>query len=527
MRPPQPFASIFLKIAQSIMKSSHRILPVFLGILMPLCFTHQARAQADDPDARHDRKPNIILINTDDLGYGALGCYGQTLIQTPRIDRMAAEGLRFTDFYSASAACVPSRVAMLAGRHPGTAAIRDNFPPHVDISQQNGGGYRPNFAGLWPPNEPTLGRVIKDAGYRTAQFGKLEAGIPMAPGMMTEHGWDHWFGFISTGAAFQFYPLSLWKNDREIRFDANRDPVVRRQGVLGDKGVYSQDRFMRDLLQFIRQNRDEPFFIYFPTQVPHGRSPNDGAQVQLPDIGPYADRDWTEAEKLYAAMLTRFDGHVGQILDLLNELEIDENTLVLLTSDNGDENSYYGRTHRFNASGALRAKKRFLYEGGIRVPMIARWPGRIQAGQTSDLPWAAWDFMATFADLASTPIPPHTDGITVVPTLLGNPEQQTPREYLYWEYQQGKQQAVRMGKWKGIRIGGTKEPIELYDLSTDIGETKNLAEAHPDIVQRIREIMHEARADSEFSDMWQIPEHRRPDIALDQQIFDQLEHGIR
>lgn len=484
-------------------------------------------AQDAKQDAANKQKPNIILINADDLGYGGLGCYGQKLIQTPNIDRMAAEGIRFTDFYAASAACVPSRVGMLTGRHPGHAAIRDNFPPHADIEKPNAGGFRKNYGELWPPKEPTLGRVIKDAGYRTAQFGKLEAGIPMAPGMMTAHGWDHWLGFRGTGDAFQFYPLSLWENDREIPFDANRDPKVRREGILGDKGVYSQDLFVENLLKFIGQNRDERFFIYFPTQVPHGRAPTDGAQIQVPDIGPYADRDWTEAEKLYAAMLTRLDGHVGEIIDLLKKLGIDGNTIVLFTSDNGDENSYYGRTDRFQATGGLRGKKRFLHEGGIRVPMIARWPGHIGAGQTSNLPWAAWDLMATFAELAGTDVPPHTDGISVVPTLLGRPDQQTPREYLYWEYQQGKQQAVRMGRWKGIRVGGTKEPVALYDLSADIGETRNLAEAHPDIVRRIRSIMQEAREGSEFSDLWQIPEQYRPDIKTDQQIIHQLIHGVR
>lgn len=472
------------------------------------------------------RKPNIILINADDLAYQGLGCYGQRLIQTPRIDQMAAEGMRFTDFYAASAACVPSRTSMLTGQHPGHASIRDNYPPHVAIGQNNGGGYHKDFPGaLWPPKVPTLGRVIKDAGYHTAQFGKLEAGIPMAVGKMTEHGWDHWIGFRGTGAAFQYYPVALWKNDQPIEFKGNRDPEVRRQGILGDRGVYSQDLFTDDLLRFIRENREKPFFLYFATQVPHGRSPKDGAQIQLPDIGPYADRDWTELEKLYAAMITRLDGHVGQIIDLLKELGLDENTVILFTSDNGRENSYYEYTNRFQDGGKLRAKKRFLYEGGIRVPMIVRWPGHIKAGSTSDLPWAGWDLMATLAELAGTDTPPHSDGISVVPTLLGENERQTKREYLYWEYQQGKQQAVRMGHWKGIRIGGTHEPIELYDLSKDIGEGTNLAEAHPEIVKRVSQIMVEAREGSEFTNYWKIPENRRSDIDLDQWMYSKLKNS--
>ena len=469
-------------------------------------------------------KPNIILIMADDLGYAGLGCYGQTLIRTPRIDQMAREGIRFTDVYAANTVCVPSRCGLLTGQHPGHAAIRDNYPPHVDITLENGGGYMPNHPDwAWPPDVPTLGRVLKDAGYRTAQFGKLEAGIPMAEGKMTEHGWDTWMGFRGTGAAFQYYPTELWKNDEKITFEANKPADVRRPGIVGDKGVYSADLFMAEITTFITENQEAPFFLYFPSQVPHGRSPRDGDEIQVPDMDAYADEPWTHLEKLYAAMMTRFDDHVGRIMDLLKALDLDENTIVFFTSDNGDENSYYKYTDRFHATGPLRGKKRYLYEGGIRVPMIVRWPGRIKAGQTHDLPWAAWDLMATFADLAGVPAPGHTDGISVVPTLLGRAHEQTPREYLYWESQFAKQQAVRMGPWKGVRYGGTKEPIELYDLRKDIGEDHNVAAAHADVVDRIRDIMTEAREGSAFTQYWPLPEHRRDDIKLDNRVYERLD----
>ena len=474
------------------------------------------------------KRPNIILINADDLGYAGIGCYGQKLIQTPNIDKMAEEGIRFTDFYAANTVCVPSRYSLITGQHPGHSGIRDNFRPHVNINLENGGGYMRDYPeGIWPPSVTTLGQVLKNAGYKTAQFGKLEAGIPMPAGKMTEHGWDYWIGFRGTGAAFQYYPLSIWKNDEKITFEANKADDVRRHGIVGDKGVYTEDLFVEDMLRFIRKHKDDPFFIYFPTQVPHGRSPRDGDQIQVPDIGPYADRPWTHLEKLYAAMITRFDGHVGRIIEQLKELGLDENTIIFFTSDNGDENSYYRYTDRFHATGPLRGKKRFLYEGGIRVPMIVRWPGQIKAAQTNNLPWAAWDLMATFADLAGVKAPEHTDGISVVPTLLGQPDQQEPREYLYWEYQQGKQQAVRIGRWKGVRFGGTKEPIELYDLSKDIGEKNDIAAAHPDVVEKMQHIMKKAREGSEYAKYWQLPEHRRNDIKLDKRIFDQLKNGIR
>jgi arylsulfatase A-like enzyme len=473
--------------------------------------------------ARARARPNIILILADDLGYSGLGCYGQKLILTPAIDQLAAEGMRFTDFYSSNTVCVPSRVGMLLGMHPGHAPIRDNFTPHLpDFA-----GYMKEYpAELWPPNLPTVGRVMKDAGYRTAQFGKLEAGIPMPPGKMTAHGWDYWFGFKGTGDAFQYYPLELWKNDQKIAFAENRPADIRRPGIVGPRGVYSQELFVDEILDFIRRSNDDPFFIYFPTQVPHGRSPADGDEMQLPDIGPYADREWPHLEKLYAAAITRLDSDVSRIVRQLKDRGIDDQTLILLTSDNGDENSYYKYTKRFAATGPLKGKKRFLYEGGIRVPMIARWPGRIAPGQTNRTPAATWDLMATLAELAGTAKPAHTDGLSLVPTLLG---QQPPpaREYLYWEYHMGKQQAVRLGPWKGVRFGGTKEPVELYNLDTDLGETRNVAAAHPDIVTRISAIMAEARADSAFGKYWPLPERRQNQIKWDKLIFDQLANGIR
>ncbi len=468
-------------------------------------------------------KPNIILILADDLGYAGLGCYGQKLIRTPHIDQMASEGLRFTDFYAANTVCVPSRVGLLTGRHPGHASIRDNFTPPL-----------PGFTGytdgwpkdLWPPTVQTLGQVMKRAGYRTAQFGKLEAGIPMVPGKMAEHGWDSWLGFRETGAAFQYYPLEMWKNEERIVFAENAAEDVRRPGVVGPKGVYSEDLFVAEILKFIDENKDRPFFVYFPTQVPHGRSPSDGEEIQVPDLGPYADREWTPLEKLYAAMLSRFDSHIGRILARLKDRGLDRDTVVLFTSDNGDENSYYRYTKTFGCTGPLRGKKRFLYEGGIRVPLIARWPGRIPAGQQSPLPCAGWDLLATLADLAGAARPAGTDGISLVPTLLGHPGGQEGREYLYWEHHMGKQQAVRMGRWKGVRFGGTLEPIELYDLITDVGETINIASSHPELVTRIDSIMAAARKDSEFTRYWPLPEHRLYNVKWDKAIFDQLEKGI-
>lgn len=492
---------------------------VTLTPLGQLLSAEQKRAAATNSPS----KPNIILIVADDLGYAALGCYGQKLILTPNIDKMAASGMLFTDFYAGNTVCAPSRVSLLMGMHPGHAPIRDNFPPHL-----------PNFSGymeevprdLWPPRLPTLGQVMKKAGYKTAQFGKLEAGIPMAKGKMTEHGWDYWFGFKETDEAAQYFPLELWKNDEKIILEENSPEEIRRSGIVAKGGVYSEDLFIEEILNFIRKNKNNPFFIYFPSQIPHGRHPKYGSQIQVRDIGPYADREWTELEKLYAAMITRLDSDVGRIIQELKELGIEKKTVIFFTSDNGDENSYYGYTDRFKATGPLKGKKRFLYEGGIRVPMISYWPGTIKPGSVSDLPAAGWDFMATLADLAGVQPPPHTDGISLVPTLIGKNDRQARREYLYWEYHFGKQQAVRIGRYKGIRFGGTKEPIELYDLMSDIGERTNIASKHPDLLKKIDSIMEEAHKDSEFSRYWPLPEHRLYHVKWDKWIFDQLEKGI-
>jgi arylsulfatase A-like enzyme len=464
-------------------------------------------------------KPNIILINADDLGYAGVGCYGQELILTPNIDRMAAEGMRFTDFYSSNTVCVPSRTGLLLGMHPGHCPIRDNPPPHT----QNFGERMSSWPSeLWPPDLPTMGRVMKNAGYKTAQFGKLEAGIPMNEGKMTEHGWDYWFGFKGTGAAFQYYPIELWKNDRKIAFPENEDENVRRHGILGDTGIYSQELFVEEILNYIRSNCDSTFFIYFPTQIPHGRAPTDGDQIQVPAIGQYASRDWTHHEKLYAAAVSRLDSDVGRIISVLKECGIVKNTIVFFTSDNGDENSYYKHTDRFRATGPLKGKKRYLYEGGIRVPMIALWPGTIVPGTESHIPAAGWDFVSTLSDLAGVSPPAHTDGISLVPILKGDTGGLEKRNYLYWEYHQGKQQAVRMGNYKGIRIGGTKEPIELYDLSTDLGEKNNIADEYSGLVRQIDSIMVAAREGSPYNKYWPFPEYKLYNERLDKWIFDRI-----
>lgn len=409
----------------------------------------------------------------DDLGYGDLGCYGQKTIATPNIDRLADEGLKFTDFYAGSTVCAPARCSLMTGRHMGTATVRGNRNPEVPLR----------------PDDVTVGEVLKMAGSRTAQYGKWGVGGPVTLGRPNCQGFDDFFGYLSQWHAHNHFPEHLWDNETEHFIAENRS---------GNRGVFSHDLFTEKALDFLDNHHERPFFLYLPYAVPHtnnelGRFTGDG--METPSYLSYAGRDWPYPEKGFAAMIEYLDRDVGRLLDKLQELRIDSNTLVLFTSDNGPHQEGGHRADFFDSSGPLRGMKRDLYEGGIRVPLLARWPGKIQAGSESAEPWAFWDVLPTFAELAGVPAPAGIDGISMAPTLLGN-EQTQRHEYLYWEFhERGFRQAVRMGKWKGVRFGLDKA-LELYDLEADLGETSDIAGRHPDVVRRIERIMTGARIDS-------------------------------
>lgn len=421
-------------------------------------------------------RPNVIFIMADDLGYGDLGCYGQKKIQTPNIDRLAAEGVRFTDFYAGSTVCAPSRCSLMTGMHMGHATVRGNRNPEVALR----------------PDDFTIAEVLKTAGYGTAMFGKWGVGGPVTSGRPNLQGFDEFLGYLSQWHAHNYYPEHLWDNEVEMFLGDNRS---------GQRGTYSHDLFTKRALRFLKENAHRPFFLYLPYTVPHtnnelGRATGDGMEV--PDYGSYAGNDWPTPEKGQAAMIERLDRDVGRLLEKLDELRIAENTLIFFTSDNGPHREGGHDPEFFGSRGGLRGIKRDLYEGGIRIPMIARWPARIKPGQVSGQIWAFWDVLPTFAELAGVPAPSGIDGISMAPALLGQP--QTDHEYLYWEFhERGFKQAVRMGKWKGVRLTADG-PVELYDLETDRAETSNIAHRHPETVRRIEEIMRTARTDSqEFS----------------------------
>jgi arylsulfatase A-like enzyme len=437
--------------------------------------------------AKKDR-PNIIFILADDLGYGDPGCYGQKTIQTPNIDKMAAEGMRFTDHYAGSTVCAPSRCCLMTGLHSGHAWVRGNA--------------------LVPlrPSDVTVAELLKQAGYTTGIIGKWGLGEPETTGIPNKQGFDYWFGYLNQRHAHNYYPSYLWRNEEQFPLKNEVNHVIggwdrTPGGVATNRVEYSHDLFAADALRFVEQNRDRPFFLYLALTIPHANNEAGNKGMEVPSFGPYADKDWPEPQKGHAAMITGMDRDIGRLMAKLKTLGLHEQTLVMFSSDNGPHKEGGGDPAFFNASGPLRGYKRALYEGGIRVPMIARWPGRIEAGSTSDHVSAFWDFLPTCCELIGINAPDRIDGISMLPTLLGRSGQQKKHEYLYWEFhEQGKKQAIRMGRWKGVRLNAAKKPdgpIELYDLQSDLGEKNNVAGQHPQVVTKIEGYMRTTRTPAE------------------------------
>lgn len=405
-----------------------------------------------------EEKPNLVFIMADDLGWGDLGCYGGKVIQTPCIDRMAVEGMKFTSAYCGTSVCAPSRCALLTGLHMGRAPIRANR----EIQPE---GQMP-----LPEGTVTVGHLLQRAGYRTACIGKWGLGPPGSHAVPNRMGFDHFFGYLCQRHAHGYYPSYLWRNGEKLELDGR---------------TYSHDRMTEEAFHWIRQVKDRPFFLYLAYTIPHSR-------FEVPDLGPYADEPWPPPEKAYAAMVTRMDRDVGRLLTLLKELELEAKTLVFFTSDNGAAHEW----PRFDNNGPWRGIKRSLYEGGLRVPALAWWPGKIRPGSVSEQPWAFWDFLATAVELAGGTPPPdlRTDGISIVPALRGNPL--PPRECLYWELHEGPmKQAVRFGDWKAVR-NAIDRPLELYHLKADPGEREDVAGEHPEITARAEALLKAARVDS-------------------------------
>lgn len=424
--------------------------------------------------------PNIIFVMVDDMGYGDLGCYGQKEIKTPNIDNLANEGIRFTNFYSGSPVCAPARSVLMTGQHTGHTTVRGNFG--IGGVTGLGGG-----EGRVPLNseDVTIAEVLKNAGYVTGMTGKWGLGEPETTGLPNDQGFDEWFGFLNQRRAHNHYADYIWLNKEKYPIPENSD---------GQKKKYTHNMFTEFALDFIERhaNGEQPFFLYIPYLLPHDA-------FEIPEINPlYRNKDWSQQEKVYASMISLIDADMGKIRALLKETNILENTLVMFTSDNGAANRY---EDRFNSSGILRGRKRDVYEGGIRVPLIVSMPGLVPQEETNQSVGYFADILPTFADLAKIEIPESTNGISLKDAFLKNKNLEEERT-LYWEFhEQDGKQAVRLGNWKGVRLDvhkrGFHDEIELYDLQTDPAETNDIADENPEIVNRLKKIM---ASEHEFSE---------------------------
>ncbi len=429
-------------------------------------------------------RPNIIFILADDLGYGDLGCYGQQVIQTPNLDRMAAEGLRFTQFYAGATVCAPSRCVLMTGLHTGHCYIRGNAK--LDLR----------------PSDLTVAKVLKQQGYTSALIGKWGLGHEGSQGVPTQQGFDFFFGYLDQHHAHNYYPSFLMRNEERVPLlNEVRGDGPFGKGVATKKLQYSPDLLYPEAVRFIDENRNGPFFLYLAYTIPHANNEAGPKGMEIPDYGIYADRNWPEPIRGHAAMVSRLDYEVGLILKQLKKLGIDEQTLVIFSSDNGPHREGGNNPDFHNSNGPLRGIKRDLYEGGIRVPTIARWPGHIPPGRTTDHIGYFADILPTFAELAGAPAPKQTDGISFVPTLLG--KEQQAHEYLYWEFYEGAggAQAVRAGDWKAVRKPAFDGAIELYNLAQDIGEEQNVAAQHAELVQKMNTYMAASHVPSE---LWKV-----------------------
>ncbi len=466
-------------------------------VLIPFFFSCNPSPK-DDTESQEEettQKTNIIYIMADDLGYGDLGCYGQEHIKTPNLDKMANEGIKFTNHYCGSPVSAPSRSVLMTGLHAGHTYVRGNkqAEPHGQLPI--------------PDETLTVGEAMKEAGYTTGMIGKWGLGIEGSSGAPSNQGWDLFYGYTDQVLAHNYYPEYLIRNGEKEYLDNKvkyLDSTAWHKGLGSysiEKNEYSHDLFTKEALQFIEHNKDTSFFLYIPYTIPHnnGEAP-DGEKQEVPDYGIYKDKDWESDYKGYAAMISRMDKDIGTIMEKLKALNIAENTLVIFTSDNGPMKGKHGFTKFFDSNGPLRGAKRDLYEGGIRVPLIAWWPKNIPAATTSDHLSGFWDFMATACDVAGVEPPENTDGISYLPALLG--KQQPKHDYLYWEFYTWDftLQAVRLDNWKAIKFladENNEEKFELYDLGTDLAESNNVADKYPDVVAKIDSIMHAAHTPSE------------------------------
>ena len=445
---------------------------------------------------KEKKLPNIVYILADDLGYGDLGCYGQEKFTTPNIDRLAANGMLFRQHYTGCTVSAPSRSSLMTGQHTGHTPIRGNKEWDPE--------------GQWPlpAASVTVAEMLRERGYTTGAFGKWGLGFVGTEGDPNLQGFDEFFGYNCQRLAHNYYPFHLWHNNEKILLHENDS---------GKKGIYSTDLIHKAAIDFMTNNRDKPFFMFYPTVIPHAelfakdkymerfrgkfdpeksyKGTDDGPTFRL---GPYGSQP--EGHAAFAAMVTQLDDYVGEIIEKLRELNLEDNTIVMFASDNGPHLEGGADPDYFNSNGPLRGYKRDMYDGGIRTAFIVKWPGKVKPGSVSDHVSAFWDVLPTLAEISGSVIPDGVDGISFLPELTG--KKQKKHEYLYWEFhEQGGKMAVRMGDWKAVKLNVDKTPggtVELYDLSADIGETNDLSASNPELVEKLEKLKDDAHTPSDI-----------------------------
>lgn len=477
---------------------------IFLGHLLVACTSKSGKQQKSEK--ANDGKPNIIFILVDDLGYGDIGCFGQKKIQTPSIDQLALEGIRFTEAYAGNAVCAPCRSSLMQGLHPGHARVRGN-------------GYK-NYREALREGDYTVAMMLQESGYKTGLFGKWGLGLHNQYGIPNNMGFDEFFGYLNQRHAHCHYPEFLYHNTERIFYPENgshhlienyrgaqtydENGVCKPLGIEDpSKAKYAFDVYSTKSLEFVRANKDNPFFLYLAYTPPHG-------SYVVPELGAYTTKDWSLSHKVYAAMITRVDNEIGKLMQLLKELNIDKNTLVMFASDNGNTNGNAGEGETptnefFNNDSPRSGRKGDILDGAFHVPAVARWPNRIDPGHVSDHVWAMWDFLPSVAEILHVEVPVNTDGISILPTLVGEPEKQKKHEFLYWEYKE--EQAMRMGNWYGYK--NKEGRLEVYDLEENPDLDNDLSSIHPDIARKIDETMKRSHTPS---DVWPSPGETEEDF---------------
>ncbi|MBD1261961.1 arylsulfatase [Maribacter polysiphoniae] len=467
------------------------LLPILFAIVFVACKNPKKTSEntaTSRIEGKDVKQPNIIYIIADDLGYGDLGCFGQKKFSTSNIDKLASEGMVFTQHYAGTSVCAPSRCSLMTGFNTGHTVVRGNKELEPE-------GQYPI-----PDSTYTVAEALKKVGYVTGAFGKWGLGHPGSEGDPTQQGFDVFYGYNCQRQAHHYYPDHLWSNSDSIVLSGNEN---------GKREIYAPSLIQEKTLQFIEKNKDNPFFLFVPSVIPHAElaAPEDLIKEysgKFPPEKPYKGGYYgaqATPHAAFVAMIELLDRQVGEIVQKVEDMGISDNTIIIFTSDNGPHNEGGADPEYFDSNGPLRGIKRDLYEGGIRIPMIAKWPGKIKSNSKTELVSAFWDVLPTFSDIAGVDTPPNIDGISFLPTMLGKKDKQVKHEYLYWEFHEmGGRKAIRMGDWKAVRNNVFKNPnapMELYDLKNDIGENNDIAGSHPDIVKEMEDIFNTARTPSE------------------------------